>query len=421
MGNFSGRLFNRVFQDVNYTRLNPHTEKAGTTAGSAMSYIIGRNTIQPETADEIKSGKNVLIYAGLNDELKFDFTYQGHTYEVGFNIPEGSYYPDEIAAAIQTAGREAMGKMTDVNGDPLPAENFHATIGLSAIGVSENSTGIDNSDKLILSYIVPDNGTVKQVDAIIDGVRGSSAYRLFYDATQSPRPSRIIGKSDLSGGVTIISGQNDELTFELDGVPLTVKIPAGTYDSRSVSEALNKELEAIPCLVRAVDNNGNLMFYTTENGAYDIDKFAGSASDELFYGADKRDDDNEIGIHYGRRTNSYIWYDKTRADEHLMRINTTGVTTVDRALKAISRLDYANDYLSKWRAVSGAQRNRSEHAYSVNAATVENLESAESGIRDADIAEEVKADAKQKLIMQAQGYIMSKQKENSQSVLDIMA
>ncbi len=99
----------------------------------------------------------------------------------------------------------------------------------------------------------------------------------------------------------------------------------------------------------------NLMFYTTENGAYDIDKFAGSASDELFYGADKRDD-NEIGIHYGRRTNSYIWYDKTRADEHLMRINTTGVTTVDRALKAISRLDYANDYLSKWRAVSGAQR-----------------------------------------------------------------
>ena len=154
------------------------------------------------------------------------------------------------------------------------------------------------------------------------------------------------------------------------------------------------------------------MFYTTENGAYDIDKFAGSASDELFYGADKRDDDNEIGIHYGRRTNSYIWYDKTRADEHLMRINTTGVTTVDRALKAISRLDYANDYLSKWRAVSGAQRNRSEHA---------NLESAESGIRDADIAEEVKADAKQKLIMQAQGYIMSKQKENSQSVLDIMA
>ena len=39
----------------------------------------------------------------------------------------------------------------------------------------------------------------------------------------------------------------------------------------------------------------------------------------------------------------------------------------------------------------------------------------------AGIIKEVKAAAKQKLIMQAQGYIMSKQKENSQSVLDIMA
>ena len=38
-----------------------------------------------------------------------------------------------------------------------------------------------------------------------------------------------------------------------------------------------------------------------------------------------------------------------------------------------------------------------------------------------EISDEVKAAAKQKLIMQAQGYIMSKQKENSQSVLDIMA
>lgn len=422
MKNFSGRLFNRVFQDVNYTGVNQHTEKVGTTTGAAISYIIGRNTMEPETEDELKSGKNVIIYTGLNDELKFDFTYQGHTYEVGFTIPGGTYDPGEIADAVQAAGREAMSKMKDVNGDPLPADRFYATIGLSGIGVTGISdTGIDDSDKLILSYIVPDNGTVKQADAIIDGVRGSSAYRLFYDATQSPKPSRIIGKADLSNGVSIIEGQNDQLCFELDGVPIRVKIPAGLYDSRTISDVLNKKLEAIPCLVRTVDYNGNLMFFTTENGAFELDKFTGSASDDLFYGADKRDDDTEIGIHYGRRTDSYIWYNKTRTDEHLMRINTTGVTTVSRALKAIDRLNYANDYLSGWRAVSGAQRNRSEHAYSYVTSTIENINSAEQGIRDADIAREVNAAAKQKLVMQAQGYIMSKQKENSQSILNIMA
>lgn len=421
MSNFSGKLFDRVFQDASYTRVNRHTEKIGTTVGSALSFIVGRNNLEPETADEIECGKSVMIYTGLNDSLIFDFTYQGNTYTINATIPGGAYDPQEIADAVQKVGRESMSKMVDVNGDPLPADRFHATIGVSAIGASENSTGFDNSNKLVLSYIAPTNGTLKSADAIIDGVRGNAAYRLFYDATQSPRPSRIIGESDISGGVTITAGQNDTLSFDLDGNTISVTIPAGTYDSRTISDALNKELEAVPCLVRAVDNNGRLMFYTTENGAFQIDKFTGSASDDLFYGADKRETDDEIGIHYGRRTNSYIWYDKTRLDEHLMRINTTGVTTVDRALKAISRLDYANSYLSGWRAVSGAQRNRSEHAYSVNTTTIENLESADSALRDADIAKEVSAAAKQSIIMQAQGYIMNTQKENNKSILDILA
>lgn len=421
MSNFSGKLFDRVFQDASYTSVKKHTEKLGTTVGSALSFIVGRNNLEPETADEIECGKSVMIYTGLNDSLIFDFTYQGNTYTINTTIPGGAYDPQEIAEAIQKAGRESMSKMVDVNGDPLPADRFHATIGVAAIGASENSTGFDNRNKLVLSYIAPNNGTIKSADAIIDGIRGNSAYRLFYDATQSPRPSRIIGKSDLSGGVRITSGQNDTLSFELDGNTISVTIPAGTYDSRSISEALSKELEAVPCLVRAVDNNGRLMFYTTENGAFQIEKFTGNASDDLFYGADKRDTDDEIGIHYGRRTNSYIWYNKTRLDEHLMRINTTGVTTVDRALKAISRLDYANSYLSEWRAVSGAQRNRSEHAYDNNATTIENLESADSELRDADIAKEVSAAAKQSMIMQAQGYILATQKENNRSILDILA
>ena len=163
------------------------------------------------------------------------------------------------------------------------------------------------------------------------------------------------------------------------------------------------------------------MFYTTENGAYHIERFTGNAADDLFYGADKRDDDDEIGIHTGRRTDSYIWYNKTRVDDHLMRINTTGVTSVERSLKAIDRLDYANSYLLKWRALSGAIHNRSEYAYERNQNYVENLEAAESGIRDADIPSEVAKASKEKLIMQAQSYIISSQKENQHSLLDIMA
>lgn len=419
---FSGRLFDRVFQDASYYSISRHTEKVGTTLGSAVSYIIGRNDMSKQTPEEFESEKDVIIYTGLNDGLIFDFTFKGARYKVDCTIPAGEYMPNELAAAIQTAGRNAIGALTDSNGDPLPAEFFHATIGLGEIGVPEpESTSIRSDDKLILSLVLPDNGTIKTADAIIDGVRGSSAYRVFYDATQSPRPSRVIGKADLSDGITIKSGVNDTLSLDLDGENITVTVPEGNYTADEIAEALNEQYEALGSIVRAVETNGRLMFYTTENGGFRLERFTGNAADDLFYSAEKRDDDIEIGIHTGRRTDSYIWCEKTRADDHLMRINTTGVTTIARALKAIERVDYATNYLVKWRALAGAVHNRMEFTSERNRNYVENLENSESGIRDADMPDEVAKAAKEKLIMQAQSYILANQKENQQSILDILA
>lgn len=420
--NFEGRLFNRAFQDTSYSNVRNHSETVGTTTGSAVSYIIGRNEMNPETEEEIETNTNVIIYTGLNDKLIFDLTYKGDVYKVDITIPAGGYDPEGIADAIQKAGREAIANIKDVNGDPLPADYFHATIGLGAIGVTDElNVTIPSNDKLILSYVLPNNGTIKNADTIIDGVRGSAAYKLFYSATQSPRPTRVIGKADLSNGLTIESGVNDTLTLELDGQKISVTVPAGTYTCEELSAELNKQYEQLGCIVRTMDSNDRLMFYTTENGAYHIDKISGNGSDDMFYAADKRDEDTEIGIQFGRRTDSYIWYNKTRADDHLMRINTTGVTTVERALKAIDRIDYANDYLLGWRAMAGVTRNRSEHTYDRNQVYIENLEAADTAIRDADVAGEAAEAARQKLVMQAQSYIMERQKENQRSVLDIMA
>ena len=150
-------------------------------------------------------------------------------------------------------------------------------------------------------------------------------------------------------------------------------------------------------------------------------RYSGSGADDLFYGSDKRDADTEIGIHFGRRTDSYIWYRKTRVDEHLMRINTTGVTTVERALKAINRLESANTYLSEWRALSGANENRSRHTMGRINTYIENIEEAESAIRDADITTEVSALAKQQILREVQMALTQREKENQNSVLNVLA
>ncbi len=421
ISNFEGGLFDKVFQNANYNTVKHRTETVGTSTGSYMTYIVGRNNLQPETADELISHKNVIIYPALNDQLIFDLKYNGTTYKVEFEIPAGQYTPEELAAVIRDTGRATLNAMTDVNGEPFPQDAFNATIGLSALGLSEPDTSIKSTDKLVLSFAVPDDGTVEDTTSIIDGVRGNAAYRIFYEATQAPTPSKVIGKADLTDGIMITAGENDTFSYCLDGTEYSVTIPEGSYTCDQIYQYLNSEYEAMGSMVRCTNMNGHLMFYTIENGDYDIDTFTGNAADDLFYGGESRESDSEIGIHIGRRTDTYIWYMRTRVDDHLMRINTTGVTTAARAAKALERVDAAVNYLSRWRALSGANENRSRHSYERNQEYIANLEQADSTLRDADIAHEVSELAKQQILIQAQNAMIEQSKQQQSSIMDVLA
>lgn len=421
ISNFSGNLFDTAFQTATYRYITPHDTIRGDSSDKSRSYIIGRNDLSPETAEEMSSGSNVIIYPALNDQFIFDLQYNGIKYKVELTIPAGEYGPQELAAAIEQAGRDTLNNLTDQNGDPFPQDAFRATIGLKAIGTSENNTSIKSEDKLVLSFGIPDDGKVDDMLCIIDGVRGSAAYRIFYAATQSPTPSKVIGKADLTNGVMITAGENDTLSYTLDGTEYSVTIPEDTYTCDELYEYLNGQYEAMGSMVRCTNMDGHLMFYTIENGAYDIDVFKGNAADTLFYGGEKRESDSEIGIHTGRRTDTYIWYLRTRVDDHLMRINTTGITTAERAIKAMDRVDAAVNYLSRWRALSGANENRSRHTYERNTEYIANLESADAELRDADIAKEAAELAKQQILIQAQNAMIEQSKQQHSSIMDVLA
>lgn len=420
ISNFNGRLFDNVFQNASYYSVNVHNETAGTSTGSKLSYIVGRNDLEPETEDEILSGKNVSIYTGLNDSVIFDLNYGGTVHKVEFELPAGNYTREELAEAIEREGRAEISKLTDHSGNKFPSDFFNVSVGLGELGVPENNTGISSSDKLVFWCKLPDDGRNGKVTAIIDGVRGNSAYRIFYDATCSPQPSIFFGKPDLSDGI-VIGSKNDTIGFELDNVPYSVNIPHGEYTLDSLTKLLNDSFEAMGTIARVGSRNGHLMFYTTENGDYIFNKFTGNAADDLIYGGVDRDDDNEIGIHTGRRTDSYIMYEKTRLDEHLMRINTTGVTTVERALKAIDRLEYANNYLSRTRSLSGANENRSLHSLNNNQNYVENLTAAESRIRDTNMPKQYAEYTKHQILSQAQRNVFGQMRSYHSSVVNLLA
>lgn len=98
----------------------------------------------------------------------------------------------------------------------------------------------------------------------------------------------------------------------------------------------------------------------------------------------------------------------------------SSIGTREDAEKAISEVDDAINQVSKQRSKLGAYMNRLEHAYNVTMNTHENLVSAESRIRDADIAKEMMNFTKASILQQAAQYAMAMHMQQGQSILQLL-
>lgn len=94
--------------------------------------------------------------------------------------------------------------------------------------------------------------------------------------------------------------------------------------------------------------------------------------------------------------------------------------TQENAEELISAARYAGEELSKRRSLMGAYTNRLEAGYKVNANTVENTTSAESRIRDTDMAKEVVLHSITNILEQAGTSMLAQANQNQDSVLRIL-
>jgi flagellin len=97
----------------------------------------------------------------------------------------------------------------------------------------------------------------------------------------------------------------------------------------------------------------------------------------------------------------------------------TSYTTLSGST-AISEIDKAIANVSSARATFGAVQNRLEHSLGVSAAYQENLTSAESRIRDVDMAEEMVSLTKNQILSQAGTAMLSQANQSPQSVLRLL-
>lgn len=103
-----------------------------------------------------------------------------------------------------------------------------------------------------------------------------------------------------------------------------------------------------------------------------------------------------------------------------LAINTVDVSTQDAALASIQTIEDAINKVSGTRADLGALQNRLEHTVNNLGVTSENLTSAESRIRDVDMAKEMMEMTKNNVLTQAAQSMLAQANTQPQSILKLL-
>ena len=100
--------------------------------------------------------------------------------------------------------------------------------------------------------------------------------------------------------------------------------------------------------------------------------------------------------------------------------NALDVSSQDGASRAVEAYDMAIQKVSTERAKLGATQNRLEHTIANLDTSAENLQSAESSLRDTDMAEEMTNYSKNNILMQAGQSMLAQANQSNQGVLSLL-
>src|SRR4051812_12589697 len=163
----------------------------------------------------------------------------------------------------------------------------------------------------------------------------------------------------------------------------------------------------------SLDSNAQTSIQNEVNQlASEISRIGGSAA---FNGINLLNTSNTVSFQVGANDGEQIGV-------NLVNLATTVGTSYTSlsSTSVISDVDAAIRGVSSARATFGAVQNRLEHSLGVSAAYQENLTSAESRIRDVDMAEEMVSLTKNQILSQAGTAMLSQANQSPQSVLSLL-
>ncbi len=306
--------------------------------------------------------------------------------KVTVNLKNGSY----MASAAITAGTTATAagvKASKADQEITTAAGDY--IGANKISVTANKYGADNNITITINF------------------------------TAKPGEE----KAEVTNAATYSNGNiNDKET-------ITLTLATGKeYTDQDIEKLLGKAgFSADVTLSGADPDEPNTLFVTNKatTKTFALTSGAGLGDTDAFLGESKYDvsaSGNGVKLQVGANEGQTISFGIGNMSAAALGVDSTKVNVAaqDKAANSINAIDDAIGTVSKQRSLLGAIQNRLEHTISNLDNTAENLQSAESAIRDVDMASEMVNYSKNNIIQQAAQSMLAQANQSNQGVLSLL-
>ena len=193
---------------------------------------------------------------------------------------------------------------------------------------------------------------------------------------------------------------------------LALKSANGTYD-QSNRETLNMERDQI---LEEIDRIGS----TTKFG--EISLFSRADANAITPGWQPPELDDTIPLQIGGSTQAGEVLDVERyyIGSRELQLDKTNFSTVEKGQKSVEYIENAIEAVSKVRASFGAAYMHLDHTHNNLSVTSENMQAAESQIRDTNMAEEITKYTSSNIVLQSSNMMLTNANNLPQTILELL-
>ena len=193
---------------------------------------------------------------------------------------------------------------------------------------------------------------------------------------------------------------------------LALKSANGTYD-QSNRETLNMEKDQI---LEEIDRIGS----TTKFGEISLFSRADANANTQLWQPPKLDDTIPLQIGGSAQAGEVLDVERYYIGSRELRLEQTDFSTVEKGQKSVGYIEDAIEAVSKVRASFGAAYMHLDHTHNNLSVTSENMQAAESQIRDTNMAEEITKYTSSNIVLQSSNMVLTNANNLPQTILELL-